>query len=70
MLVPNPPKFDACPRCDGKKVIDLGPTIECVECQLEFEKEEIRNAPHPSEALSIQEKMGLSDVLFGQKDED
>ena len=58
-------KFDACPRCKVSNVIEYDDLIECNSCNLEFEKEEIRKADDLSEVLSIQEKKGIFNALFG-----
>ena len=51
--------FKSCPRCKGKKVIDLGETIECTVCRLEFDKDDIEQLEDKATILSVQEKLKL-----------
>lgn len=69
-FTPNKVSFKTCPRCQSERVIDLGETIECMDCKGEYEKEEILNASDPSDVLSIKEKMGIIEDLFLNEDED
>ena len=56
-------KITQCPRCNGTRIIDNGDTIDCIDCQLEFEKEDIENIEDKSSILSLQEKKGVLDAL-------
>ena len=51
-------KLKTCPRCQQNKVIDLGETIECTICNLEFQKEDILNLDS-DQILSVQEKLSF-----------
>ena len=51
-------KFKTCPRCQQNKVIDLGETIECTICHLEFQKEDLLNLDQ-DQILSVQEKLSF-----------
>jgi hypothetical protein len=51
-------KLKACPRCNKNKVIDLGDTIECTLCKLEFLKDDLLNLD-PDQILSVQEKLSF-----------
>ncbi|MFX0010606.1 MAG: hypothetical protein ACFE9R_09845 [Candidatus Hermodarchaeota archaeon] len=51
-------KLKICPRCKGKNVIDMGDTIDCVDCRLEFEKIDIKTLKS-NQILSISEKLGF-----------
>ena len=48
--------FNICPRCKGNKMIDMGDTIDCPECRLEFEKADIK-ALESDQILAISEKL-------------
>jgi len=52
-------KFYNCPRCNGDNIEDYGEIIECVDCKLEFEKEDIDQIEDKTTILSIQEKKGF-----------
>ena len=56
-------KITQCPRCRGNKIIDNGNTIDCVDCKLEFEKEDLENIEDKSSILSLQEKKQTLDAL-------
>lgn len=45
-----------CPRCWGSNIIDLGKTIECGDCQLEFDKIDVENLDR-DEVLAVREKL-------------
>jgi len=47
-----------CPRCNGNRIIDTGDTIECVDCGLEFDKEDIKILK-ADQILSIKEKLAF-----------
>ena len=47
-----------CPRCGMSKIIDLGETIECTVCKLEFDKEDIESY-EKDQILSIEEKIAF-----------
>ena len=49
-------KFNICPRCKGTKMIDMGDTIDCPDCRLEFEKADIK-ALESDQILAISEKL-------------
>jgi hypothetical protein len=49
-------KFKICPRCKSTKIIDMGDTIECPDCRLEFEKTDI-NTLESNQILAISEKL-------------
>ena len=49
-------KFNFCPRCKSNKIIDMGDTIDCQDCRLEFEKADIRNL-ESDQILAISEKL-------------
>jgi hypothetical protein len=48
-------RFKFCPRCKGNKIIDMGETIECSDCRLEFEKIDIKTL-ESNQVLAISEK--------------
>jgi Zn-finger protein len=56
-------KITQCPRCDGNKIIDNGETIDCVDCKLEFEKNDIETIKDKRNILSLQEKKKILDAL-------
>jgi len=56
-------KYHQCPRCDGKRVIDLGEIIECTYCNLEFEKVDIDNIEDKSLILAVSEKQRILDSI-------
>jgi len=62
MMISIEKKFP-CPRCNSKKIIDYGEIIECLDCNLEFYKVDIRVIKDKSSILSIQEKMGIIKAL-------
>ena len=47
-----------CPRCNNKRTIDMGDTIECVNCGLEFDKEDIK-VLKADQILSTKEKLAF-----------
>ena len=47
-----------CPRCKSNKIIDMGDTIDCPVCRLEFEKIDIINLKS-DEILAISEKLSF-----------
>ena len=49
-------KFNICPRCKGTRMIDMGDTIDCPDCRLEFEKDDI-NTLESDQILAISEKL-------------
>jgi len=49
-------KFNICPRCKGTRMIDMGDTIDCPDCRLEFEKADI-NTLESDQILAISEKL-------------
>ena len=49
-------KIKLCPRCKSEKIIDMGDTIDCVDCGLEFEKIDIKNL-ESNQILAISEKL-------------
>ena len=56
-------KISQCPRCNGTRIIDNGDTIDCVDCKLEFEKEDIKTIEDKANILSLQEKKRILDAL-------
>jgi len=51
-------KLSTCPRCNKNRVIDLGDTIECTICNLEFQKDDLLNLDQ-DQILSVQEKLSF-----------
>ena len=49
-------KFNICPRCKGTRMIDMGDTIDCPDCRLEFEKVDIKTL-ESDQILAISEKL-------------
>ncbi|MBY9009747.1 MAG: hypothetical protein KGD74_07780 [Candidatus Lokiarchaeota archaeon] len=49
-------KFKICPRCKGTRIIDIGDTIDCPDCRLEFEKADIK-VLESDQILAISEKL-------------
>lgn len=49
-------KFKFCPRCKSNKIIDMGDTIDCTDCRLEFEKIDIKTL-ETNQILAISEKL-------------
>ena len=49
-------KFNICPRCKGTRTIDMGDSIDCPDCRLEFEKADIK-ALESNQILAISEKL-------------
>lgn len=49
-------KLKICPRCKSNKIIDMGDTIDCLDCRLEFEKVDIKTL-ESSQILAISEKL-------------
>lgn len=47
-----------CPRCKSEKVIDMGDTIDCPFCRLEFEKSDIKTL-ESNQILAISEKLSF-----------
>ncbi|MHA1294545.1 MAG: hypothetical protein ACTSQJ_18040 [Promethearchaeota archaeon] len=62
-------KIFQCPRCDSKRIIDLESLIGCLDCHLEFDKEDIRNIKDKSSILAISEKKGFLDAFKEKKDD-
>jgi transcription elongation factor Elf1 len=52
-----------CPRCNGERIIDNGDTIDCVDCKLEFEKEDLEKIKDKSSILSLKEKSSVFEAL-------
>ncbi len=44
-----------CPRCGKTNIKDYEDTIECLDCNLEFYKDSIKNIDDKTAVLSIQE---------------
>lgn len=57
-------KLRHCPRCGQENVLMHLESLECLDCGLEFELDEILSAPDPESVLSIQEKMQFTETLF------
>jgi len=57
-----------CPRCEGKNIQDLGKSIECEDCQLEFEKVDIENLDR-DEVLAVKEKLAFIKSIKSNSDE-
>jgi len=57
-----------CPRCKGLNIQDLGKTIECEDCQLEFEKFDIENLDR-DEVLAVKEKLAFIKGIKSNSDE-
>jgi rubredoxin len=51
-------KFNICPRCKGTKIIDMGDSIDCPDCRLEFEKADIK-ALESNQILAVSEKLNF-----------
>jgi len=51
-------KIYQCPRCNNKRIISYEKTIECLDCQLEFEKVDIELL-ETDQILSIKEKLAF-----------
>ena len=49
-------KFKFCPRCKGTKIIDMGESIDCPDCRLEFEKVDIK-VLESDQILAVSEKL-------------
>ena len=49
-------KIEYCPRCKCSKIIDMGDTIACPDCRLEFEKIDIKTL-EANQILAISEKL-------------
>jgi len=49
-------KYKFCPRCKSNKIIDMGDTIDCPDCRLEFEKIDIKTL-ESNQILAISEKL-------------
>jgi len=47
-----------CPRCKNKNIINYESVIECPECRLEFDKEDLEIL-EGDQILSIQEKLSF-----------
>jgi len=47
-----------CPRCHGDELVEYGETFQCINCDLEFEKDDIDKF-EDDEILSISEKLAL-----------
>lgn len=47
-----------CPRCKNKKIINYEKTIECPNCRLEFDKEDL-DVLEVDQILSIKEKLSF-----------
>ena len=55
----NPIKMEKkliCPRCKSTKIIDMGETIDCPDCRLEFEKIDIKTLKS-NQILAVSEKL-------------
>ena len=57
----------SCPRCEGLNIQDLGKTIECEDCQLEFEKLDIENLDR-DEVLAVKEKLAFIKSIKSNSD--
>ena len=49
-------KIIFCPRCKSRKIMDMGDTIDCPNCKLEFEKIDIKTL-ESNQILAISEKL-------------
>ena len=47
-----------CPRCKSNKIINYDKTIECLDCKLEFDKEDLEML-EVDQILSIKEKVAF-----------
>ena len=52
-----------CPRCDGSNLIDYGDSIDCVDCNLEFEKGDLTSILDETSILSLQEKYVVASIV-------
>ncbi len=48
-----------CPRCNSERIIDYEDIIECLDCNLEFEKKDFELIEDKSNILAIQEKKAI-----------
>jgi hypothetical protein len=49
-------KFKFCPRCKNSNIIDMGDTIDCQDCRLEFEKIDLKTL-EANQILAVSEKL-------------
>ncbi len=47
-----------CPHCKGNDLVDYGDNFDCIKCQLEFNKDDVKQLDK-DEVLSLQEKKSL-----------
>ena len=57
-----------CPRCRGKQIQNYNLYIKCMECNLEFDKRDIRRFDE-EDVLALSEKFGILRVLSEQYNE-
>ena len=59
-------KFNICPRCKGTRIIDMGDTIDCPDCRLEFEKVDIKTL-ESAQILAVSEKLDFIKSIKNKK---
>ncbi len=52
-----------CPRCGSQNIVNYDDSFECSECRLEFDKKDFDEIEDKSCILSIEEKLGIVEVL-------
>ena len=52
-----------CPHCGNQNIVNNDDSFECSECRLEFDKKDFHEIEDKSNILSIEEKLGISQVL-------
>jgi hypothetical protein len=53
-----------CPRCLGDCLINYEETVECVKCQLEFDKKDLENL-ESDQILAVSEKFFFVKMFIG-----
>lgn len=61
--------IDICPRCHDSNLLDLGVTFDCLNCRLEFNKNDLRYYTLEN-GLAIEEKSEIVSLLMQFYSED
>ena len=56
-----------CPRCNNPNIVICDNSFKCNECGLEFSKKDFVIIKDKSNILSIEEKIGIAEVLKNYK---
>ena len=63
-------KYKKCPRCNGKKIVDLANKIKCLDCKLTFDKKIIQLIEDKAYILANEENEEILRQILDSKNLD